>query len=278
MNGRAGGDRGRVAVMGSADVASAQIPASARGADGARGANGAPSAQVRSMFARIAPTYDLLNHLLSMGRDRAWRRLVAANLGPSPQRVLDLCAGTGDLALEIVRRAPQAAVVSGDFCFEMLARGRDKGLHLRTRPAVCDALRLPFAAGTFDAVSVAFGVRNFESVESGLAEIQRVMRPGATLAVLEFFRRESPWRDLPFTFYFRQVLPRVGRIVSRDREAYSYLPRSVGRFVTRVEFENLLQHAGFDDIRRRELDAGIATLYLARRCRDGAHLASGGTR
>jgi len=229
------------------------------------GAEGPPAARVRDMFARIAPTYDLLNHLLSAGRDRAWRRTVAASLEGRAARILDLCAGTGDLALEIARQKPQAAVVAGDFCFEMLARGRDKGLPERAAPAVCDALRLPFASASFDAVTVAFGVRNFEDVSRGLAEMQRVLRPGATLAVLEFFRRNSRWRDLPYLLYFRHVLPRVGRLISRDHEAYNYLPQSVGRFVTRSEFESLLQRAGFAAIRRREMNAGIATLYLARK-------------
>ena len=231
-------------------------------ADSPRG--GAPAPQVRDMFARIAPTYDLLNHLLSAGRDRAWRRVVARSLDARARRILDLCAGTGDLALEIARQHPQAAVVCGDFCLEMLSRGRGKGLVHHTAPAVCDALRLPFASGSFDAITVAFGVRNFERVERGLAEMRRVLRPGASLAVLEFFRSDSRWRDLPFQVYFRHVLPRVGRLVSRDHEAYSYLPRSVGRFVTRREFEDLLCQAGFTDVRRRELNAGVATLYVAR--------------
>lgn len=228
------------------------------------GGASAPAARVRDMFARIAPTYDLLNRVLSAGRDRAWRRIVAKSLDARPRRVLDLCAGTGDLALEIARQHPQAVVVAGDFCHEMLAYGNAKGLAALTAPAVCDALRLPFASASFDAVTVAFGVRNFERLECGVAEMRRVLRPGGTLAVLEFFRSDSRWRDLPFRVYFRHVLPRVGRWVSRDREAYSYLPQSVGRFVTRREFEQLLQQTGFTDLRRRELSAGIATLYLAR--------------
>lgn len=232
--------------------------------------SGAPASQVRQMFARIAPTYDLLNRLLSGGRDRAWRRVVAARLGSDHGRVLDLCAGTGDLTLEIARRHPEASVVAGDFCHAMLQRGASKGLHEHAAPLVCDGLQLPFAPGTFDAITVAFGVRNFEDLHLGLLEMGRVLRPGGQLAVLEFFRSESRWRDLPFRLYFKQVLPRVGRLISRDSQAYTYLPHSVGRFVTRREFDALLQKAGFEVARRTEMDGGIATLVQAHRAAPGA--------
>ena len=228
------------------------------------GGGGAPASEVRAMFARIAPTYDLLNRLLSARRDVVWRRRTAAALDAGARRVLDLCAGTGDLALEIARQRPQAFVCAGDFCYEMLRRGKPKGLGKAAQPAVCDGLRLPFADGTFDAITAAFGVRNFEDLEAGLREMRRVTRRGGQVAVLEFFRSESPWREAPFRFYFRHVLPRVGRLVSRDREAYSYLPRSVGRFVTRREFAALLERAGYTDIRRHEQSLGIATLFVAR--------------
>lgn len=232
---------------------------------------GAPAREVRRMFARIAPTYDRLNHLLSAGRDRAWRRLVAESVAADAERVLDLCAGTGDLAIEIARRRRTTRVVAADFCREMLVAGRAKGLAAAATLAVCDALRLPFADAAFDAVSVAFGVRNFERVDLGLAEIRRVLRPGGTLIVLEFFRRDSRWRELPFRLYFRYVLPQLGRWVSGDAEAYSYLPRSVGQFVTRREFTALLDRAGFETPRWRELSGGIASLVLARtRTRPGS--------
>jgi demethylmenaquinone methyltransferase/2-methoxy-6-polyprenyl-1,4-benzoquinol methylase len=128
----------------------------------------------------------------------------------------------------------------------------------------CDALQLPFSDAAFDAVTVAFGVRNFEDLEAGLREMRRVTRPGGQIAVLEFFRNESRWRDLPFQFYFRHALPCVGRVISRDAKAYSYLPGSVSRFVTRAEFEALLLRAGYTDIRRREMTLGIAALFVAR--------------
>lgn len=222
--------------------------------------------EVRRMFARIAPTYDLLNGMLSARRDRAWRRITAAALDPDALRVLDLCAGTGDLALEMARQRPRALVCAGDFCFEMLQRGLSKGLQSRALPATCDALALPFADATFDAVTAAFGVRNFEDVEAGLREMRRVTRSGGQILVLEFFRCDSAWRDRPFQFYFRHVLPRIGRIVSRDSDAYSYLPRSVGRFATRDEFTVLLQRSGYTRVEFRDLSLGIATLFMARAC------------
>jgi len=225
---------------------------------------GASAPQVRAMFARIAPTYDLLNGLLSARRDRAWRRAAAAALDPDARRILDLCAGTGDLALEIAAERPQARVFAADFCFEMLARGAAKGLGDAAAPAACDALRLPFADAAFDAVTAAFGVRNFEDLEAGVREMRRVTRAGGQIAVLEFFRRESGWRDAAFRFYFTRVLPRLGRLVSRDSDAYTYLPCSVGRFVTRDEFAALLGRCGYTDIRRCELTFGIATLVTAR--------------
>lgn len=229
-----------------------------------RSQGGAPAAEVRGMFSRIASTYDLLNRVLSVGRDAAWRRTVAAQIDPQARQVLDLCAGTGDLALELKSRLPQAFVCAGDFCFEMLDRGRAKDLPKLAPPATVDALCLPFADASFDALTVAFGVRNFENLKRGLQEMRRVLRPGAQLAVLEFFRSSSQIKDLPFRMYFKHILPRVGRLVSQDNQAYTYLPESVGSFVTRDEFVEVLEQTGFTDIRRKEMTLGVASLFLAR--------------
>ena len=225
---------------------------------------GAPAAEVRSMFARIAPTYDVLNRVLSARRDVGWRRAAVAALDPDARRILDLCAGTGDLSLAIAAQRPDAHVVAGDFCVEMLRRGVAKGFGRAVAPAACDALHLPFADATFDAITVAFGVRNFESLDAGLREMRRIVRPGGQLIVLEFFRSASGRLDRPFQFYFRHVLPRLGRLVSHDAAAYSYLPASVGRFVTRAEFAQHLARTGWTLERARDLTFGIASLISAR--------------
>jgi ubiquinone/menaquinone biosynthesis methyltransferase len=240
-----------------------RAPAAATGAT-PRTVIGAPAAEVRAMFARIAPTYDRLNGLLSARRDRAWRRAAAAAIDPGARRVLDLCAGTGDLALEIAARHPGAFVCAGDFCVEMLVRGVAKGLARDAAPAACDGLRLPFATATFDAVTAAFGVRNFENLAAGLGEMRRVVTAGGRLVVLEFFRNPSRLRNAPMQLYFQHVLPAVGRLVSHDRDAYSYLPRSVGRFATQREFAAMLADAGWTDVRMRDFTLGIATLVTAR--------------
>ena len=168
------------------------------------------------------------------------------------------------MAIEIASQHPRAFVCAGDFCVEMLQRGSGKGLAQAAAPAACDGLRLPFADATFDAVSAAFGVRNFEDLGAGLREMRRVVRPGGQLVVLEFFRNESRLRDAPFQMYFRYVLPTVGRLISHDREAYAYLPRSVGRFATRREFTALLARCGWTQVQLREQSLGIATLVTAR--------------
>jgi demethylmenaquinone methyltransferase/2-methoxy-6-polyprenyl-1,4-benzoquinol methylase len=216
--------------------------------------------EVRSMFGRIAHRYDLLNRLLSLGQDVRWRRLLVERAaGACPSLVVDVCSGTGDVALELARRAPTLAC---DFCLPMLARARSKararGLTLPLQ--VADALRLPLRDASVDAVTVAFGVRNFEDLGSGLAELARVLRPGGNLLVLEFSRPRGPLAPL-LGWWASRVPPRLGRLLSGDDEAYRYLPDSVGTFPSGEELLALIGARGFDPVRQWPLTGGVATLY-----------------
>ena len=223
------------------------------------------------MFARIAGRYDLLNHLLSGNTDRRWRRLVARELSDSLKegaRVLDVACGTGDLALALAARG-RAEVVGLDFCRPMLeiaARKSDGARGLRGVAYVeGDALSLPFADGTFDAATIAFGLRNLSSVERGLRELRRVLRPGGRLVVLEFSRPVVPGFRALFQFYFAHVLPRVGGFLSGSRGAYEYLPDSVSRFPDQRRLAALMRAAGFERVGYRNLTGGVAALHTGTR-------------
>jgi demethylmenaquinone methyltransferase / 2-methoxy-6-polyprenyl-1,4-benzoquinol methylase len=225
-------------------------------------------AAIRDMFAGVAPRYDLLNHLLSGSLDLVWRRRAAAALGlPAGSRVLDLCAGTGDQALALRRRG--LAVVAADFCVPMLALARRKfsGKEDGSPPAplAADALALPFPAGRFDGATVAFGLRNVADLDRGLEELGRTVRPGGRLAILEFaLPRARPLRA-PYLFYFRRLLPRIGRLLSPRGSAYSYLPSSVLEFPQRADFLARMAAAGFGELSWRDLAGGTVCLYLGKR-------------
>lgn len=222
---------------------------------------------VREMFTAIAPKYDLLNHVLSLNVDRRWRRRAVACLGwaDAPDGTyLDLCAGTLDLAAALARRPGfRGRVIGADFVIPMLRLGREKAA--RVRPVGADALELPFPDAMFDGCTVGFGVRNLADVTAGLREIARVLSPGARLVVLEFTTpRRWPVRPL-YLFYFRRILPFVGRMVSKHRDAYEYLPQSVLVFPEREEFETLMSAAGFANVRREEVTFGVAGIYVGQR-------------
>jgi len=222
---------------------------------------------VRGMFAAIAPRYDLLNHLLSLNVDRSWRRAAVRRLAWERRpdgTYLDLCAGTLDLAATLARaRGFRGTVLGADFVIPMLVQG--KGKAPRTRPVGADALTLPFADARFDGAMVAFGVRNLADLDAGLREAHRVLRPGARFVVLEFTTpRFAPLRAL-YLFYFRRILPAIGRAVSKHRDAYTYLPESVLNFPDPDALSHRLEAAGFRDVRYDLLTGGICALHRGTR-------------
>jgi demethylmenaquinone methyltransferase/2-methoxy-6-polyprenyl-1,4-benzoquinol methylase len=224
--------------------------------------------RVRSMFAEIAGSYDRMNHLLSLNVDRYWRwrsvRMVPAR-GPEP--ILDLCTGTGDLALAYWKvTGGHVPIVAADFCREMLQIGENKkrqlGINGQVQFVEADARQLPFPDDTFQIVCVAFGLRNVSDTELGLREMVRVCRPRGRVVVLEFSHpQRQPFKSL-YGWYFRCVLPLIGRLLVKSRvKAYDYLPESVGEFPCGQELANRLTHAGLHDVWFRPLTFGIATLY-----------------
>ncbi|HEY1378914.1 MAG TPA: bifunctional demethylmenaquinone methyltransferase/2-methoxy-6-polyprenyl-1,4-benzoquinol methylase UbiE [Gemmataceae bacterium] len=225
--------------------------------------------RIRGMFAAIAPRYDLLNHLLSLNIDRSWRRRTTRLVPPvGDGPILDLCTGTGDLALTYDRAAGgRVPIVAADFCHPMLVRGVAKaarcGAADRVRFVEADAQRLPFPDGTFQITCVAFGLRNVTDTDLGLAEMARVTRPGGRVAVLEFSKPRGRLVGGAYRFYFRHVLPRVGQWFSRSPDAaYHYLPASVLEF---PDYEALLakmERHGLTQTRYYPLTFGIATLYV----------------
>ncbi|MBX9581376.1 MAG: bifunctional demethylmenaquinone methyltransferase/2-methoxy-6-polyprenyl-1,4-benzoquinol methylase UbiE [Gemmataceae bacterium] len=227
--------------------------------------------RIRRMFGQIAPWYDFLNHLLSLNVDKLWRRRTARLVPPGPADagpILDLCTGTGDLALAYDRAAQGAVpIVGADFCGEMLQRAGKKatraGAAGRITFVEADAQALPFADDTFQLVAVAFGLRNVTDPDRGLAEMVRVAKPGGRVAVLEFSRPRNRLFGRLYTFYFRHVLPRVGQLLTRSREnAYQYLPESVLRFPDYEALADKLRANGLADVTYRPFTFGVATLYV----------------
>jgi demethylmenaquinone methyltransferase/2-methoxy-6-polyprenyl-1,4-benzoquinol methylase len=224
--------------------------------------------RISGMFDAIAPRYDLLNRVLSVGLDRRWRDRAVDELRlPAGARVLDLCTGTADLAIATVRKVPGASVVGVDFAAAMLRLGLGKTTELDLNRSIRlvrgDATCIPIGSATCDAATIAFGIRNVSEPERALAEIARILRPRGRLAILEFGQPAIPGIRSLYSWYFRYVLPAVGRLVSKHNSAYSYLPASVGTFPPPQEFVKIVGRQGFSNVRAVSLTFGIVYLYVA---------------
>lgn len=221
---------------------------------------------VRQMFAGIAGRYDLLNHVLSLNIDKRWRRKVRAEIQHIIDRedavILDVACGTGDLSIELNRNA-KARIIGTDFCRPMLDVAREKTLATNARiPYLeADAMEQPFADDGFDAVTIAFGLRNLPNLANGLKELHRVLRPGGTLAILEFSSPILPGFRQLFNFYFANILPRIGGAISGARGAYEYLPDSVSKFPDQRSLAALIEQTGFSGVNYQNLTGGIAALH-----------------
>ncbi|MEI6577368.1 MAG: bifunctional demethylmenaquinone methyltransferase/2-methoxy-6-polyprenyl-1,4-benzoquinol methylase UbiE [Bacteroidota bacterium] len=227
---------------------------------------GGKKEKVRNMFDSIAGHYDFLNHFLSFGIDKLWRhRVLKYASQQKPQKILDVATGTADLAITLSKCQPQQ-IVGVDISEEMLKIGREKitkkGLSGLITLKSGDSEALPFSDRSFDLVTAAFGVRNFEDLDKGLREMNRVLKPGAKLMILEFSKVSGfPWKIL-FNFYFKFILPTLGRLISKHDFAYSYLPESVNAFPSGENFLEHLKAAGFAETRQERLNGGIASIYF----------------
>jgi demethylmenaquinone methyltransferase/2-methoxy-6-polyprenyl-1,4-benzoquinol methylase len=225
------------------------------------------------MFAEIAPKYDFLNHFLSLNIDRYWRSRTLSILDPKPgDPFLDVCTGTGDLALAAAKRLDsQTQVIGSDFCGEMLQFARKKQVRMRLDQhqlafLEADTTSLPFESDRFQTVSVAFGLRNVVDTLQGLREMVRVCRPGGTIAVLEFSQPTLPGLKQIYQFYFRRILPGIGNQVAKNsKEAYAYLPASVSQFPSGQAMADLMTQVGLGNVRYIPMTFGIATLYLGKK-------------
>lgn len=232
------------------------------------GQEGKKSEQVEKMFDQIAPTYDQLNHTLSLGIDRSWRRKAIDTLRPyQPQQMMDVATGTGDFAILACRELHPQSLVGTDISEGMMKIGKEKvrqaGLADRISFAREDCTRLSFADATFDAITVAFGIRNFEKLDLGLREMCRVLRPKGHLVILELSTPDRfPMKQL-FSIYAKVVMPLIGKLISKDNQAYTYLPESIRAFPQGEVMQQVIHNAGFSEVYFRRLTFGICTLYVA---------------
>jgi demethylmenaquinone methyltransferase/2-methoxy-6-polyprenyl-1,4-benzoquinol methylase len=224
------------------------------------------SEKIQSMFADIAPTYDKANHLLSFNKDIQWRKGSVKRMlkdGFEPKMVLDLCAGTGDFALAVKEQVPTAKVVMADFAKPMLRLAKEKtGIMQGFEFLEADALKLPFHDMAFDAVVCGFGVRNLDSLETGLREIARVLKPGGKAVILEFFKPTGFLARLAHAFYVGTIVPLRGGAVSNNKEAYDYLQKSAKHFSSLNEFQQLMEKCGFKDISSESQTMGVAVSVM----------------
>ncbi|MCP2042148.1 bifunctional demethylmenaquinone methyltransferase/2-methoxy-6-polyprenyl-1,4-benzoquinol methylase UbiE [Pontibacter sp. HSC-36F09] len=231
--------------------------------------NNDKKSQVAQMFDNIAGKYDFLNHFLSAGIDIIWRKKAVSLLkAEKPKQILDIATGTADFAIEALSLNPDK-ITGVDISEGMLAVGREKlkrkGLAHRIELKYGDSENLPFEDNSFDAITVAFGVRNFENLKQGLSEMQRVLKPGGTAVVLEFSNPQSfPMKQL-YQFYFKNILPMVGKFVSKDRAAYTYLPESVQAFPDGKKFLNIFEEVGFKQTKWHSLTFGISSIYTGKK-------------
>lgn len=222
--------------------------------------------QVSDMFNRIALSYDFLNHFLSAGIDKHWRKIAVRMLQPSkPKTILDVATGTADFAIEAVSIHPEK-IIGVDLAQNMLDIGEQKIRKINLEKIIslkqADSEALPFPENNFDAVTIGFGVRNFMNPLKGLMEMHRVMKPGAKIAVLEFSKPKNFMVKTLFNFYFKRLCPWIGAMVSKDKKAYQYLHDSVKSFPQGREFVNMMETAGFKNTFQRKLTFGIASIYL----------------
>ena len=227
---------------------------------------------VHEMFSGIAGKYDFLNHFLSLNIDKRWRKRVVAKLSDIVKKtdatILDVACGTGDLTLEL-SEGGAAKVIGTDFCRPMLSIASEKTETLRKRPPFieADGLRLSFADETFDAVTIAFGLRNFSNWKAGVTELARVLKPEGKLLILEFSAPIVPGLKQLFSFYFRAILPRIGGVVSGSRGAYEYLPDSVSRFPDQKGLVTMMKEAGLESVSYENLTGGIAAIHIGTKTR-----------